>query len=193
MPGPALNNDGCALSSANRRMASRACVCSRGPQCRGPQCRGRKFYAYSPGPRRQRPENNQVSIPESTLDHIFWAFRFKPDQAFSKSSGRQIYRGDSFLMPLHTPTEWLSLCKEENKLQPSLRRHIHRVGNYVVKIDLAADEPDAYGDRNDPRLTRLLSENAKAATEFVVATTAIPIPTFVEDGYIESRRDEEVF
>src|SRR5438552_2355270 len=47
-------------------------------------------------------------------------------------------------MPIHTPDEWLSLCKEENKLQLSFRRHIYRVNNYVVKIDLDASEPDVY-------------------------------------------------
>lgn len=96
-------------------------------------------------------------------------------------------------MPLHTPTDWLSLCNEDNKLQPSLRRHIYRVSNYVVKIDLDATEPDAYGDRNDPRTTRLLSENAKVATQFVAATTTIPVPTFVEDGYIESHGMKRYF
>jgi hypothetical protein len=65
-----------------------------------------------------------------------------------------------------------------------LRRHIYRVDNYVVKIDLAADEPDVYGDFNESRITRLLSENAKAMTELVNQTTTIPIPQFVEDGYV---------
>jgi hypothetical protein len=87
-------------------------------------------------------------------------------------------------MPIRSGDEWLALCKEENKLQPSLRRHIYRVDNYVVKIDLAADEPDVYGDFHNPRITRLLSENAKAMTELVNQTTTIPIPQFVEDGYL---------
>jgi len=85
-------------------------------------------------------------------------------------------------MVTHSAAEWFALCKEENKLQISLRRHIHRVDDYVVKIDLAAKEPDFYGDHNDPRITRLLSENAKAATALVSKYTSIPVPRFVEDG-----------
>ena len=87
-------------------------------------------------------------------------------------------------MPIRSGDEWLALCKEENKLQIPLRRHIYRVDNYVVKIDLATDEPDEYGDFNDSIITRLLSENAKAMTELVGNTTTIPILRFVEDGYL---------
>jgi hypothetical protein len=75
--------------------------------------------------------------------------------------------------------ELLKRCTEENKLQISLRRHIHRVDNYVVKIDLSAAESDFYGDLNDPRITRLLSENAKEATALVSKYTSIPVPSFV--------------
>src|SRR5579859_42315 len=78
--------------------------------------------------------------------------------------------------------ELLKRCTEENKLQISLRRHIHRVDNYVIKIDLSAEEPDFYGDLNDPRITRLLSENAKEATALVSKYTSIPVPSFVRDG-----------
>src|SRR5271170_2502216 len=91
-------------------------------------------------------------------------------------------------MPIRSGGEWLSLCREENKLQISLRRHIYQVDDYVVKIDLAANEPDEYGNVNDPKLTRLLSENAKAMTQLVASTTTIPVPQFVEDGYL-SRED----
>src|SRR5208282_6089162 len=87
-------------------------------------------------------------------------------------------------MPIHSGPGWLALCKEENKLQISLRRHIYRVNNYVVKIDLAVNEPDEYGDFNEPEITRLLDENAKAMTELVAKTTTIPVPQFVEDGYL---------
>src|SRR5271170_6511813 len=87
-------------------------------------------------------------------------------------------------MPIRSGDEWLALCKEENKLQVPLRRHIYRIDNYVVKIDLAADEPDEYGDFNDPVITRLLSENAKAMTELVSNATTIPMPRFIEDGYL---------
>src|SRR5579862_3622651 len=76
----------------------------------------------------------------------------------------------------------LKRCKEENKLQVSLRRHIHRVDNYVIKIDLSAEEPDFYGDVNDPRITRLLSENAKQTTPLVSKYTSIPVPSFIADG-----------
>jgi len=86
-------------------------------------------------------------------------------------------------MAQHSPTEWLALCTEVNKLQVSLRRHIHHVESYVVKIDLHADEPDVYGHCNDVRLTRPMNENAKAATE-LVKNTLIPVPVFIEDGYI---------
>jgi aminoglycoside phosphotransferase (APT) family kinase protein len=78
--------------------------------------------------------------------------------------------------------ELLKRCTEENKLQISLRRHIHRVDNYVVKIDLSAAESDFYGHLNDPRITRLLSENAKEATALVSKYTSIPAPSFVRDG-----------
>jgi len=87
-------------------------------------------------------------------------------------------------MSIRSGAEWLALCKEENKLQVSLRRHIYRVDDCVVKIDLAANEPDEYGDFNDPSITRLLNENAKAMTELVANATTIPIPQFVEDGYV---------
>ena len=87
-------------------------------------------------------------------------------------------------MPQYSPVEWLALCTNENKLQISLRRHIHHIEDYIVKIDLAADELDAYGDVNDPRVTGLMSENAKAATELVMKNTSIPVPVFIEDGYI---------
>ena len=85
-------------------------------------------------------------------------------------------------MVILSAAEWFALCKEDNKLQVSLRRHIHRVDSYVVKIDLLATDPDVYGDYNDPRITRLLSENAKAATALVSKHTSIPVPQFVEDG-----------
>src|SRR5271167_564223 len=87
-------------------------------------------------------------------------------------------------MLIRSGAEWLALCKEKNKLQVSLRRHIHQVDNYIVKIDLAANEPDYYGDFNDPLITRLLDENAKAMTGLVANATTIPVPQFVEDGYL---------
>jgi hypothetical protein len=96
-------------------------------------------------------------------------------------------------MPRRSPAEWLALCTENNKLQISLRRHIHHVDEYVVKIELAPDEPDAYGHLNDERVTRLMSENAKAATELVARYTSIPVPEFVEDGYLEDNGSKKYF
>jgi len=58
------------------------------------------------------------------------------------------------------------------------------VENYVVKIDLAADERDVYSHCTEVLVTRFMNENAKAATELVMKNTSIPVPVFVKDGDI---------
>lgn len=64
--------------------------------------------------------------------------------------------------------ELLRSCTESNKLHPSLRRHMHRMGDYVIKIPLDFDERDFYGDVHDPSLTQLNDENAVAATRLTI-------------------------
>jgi Phosphotransferase enzyme family len=76
----------------------------------------------------------------------------------------------------------LESCNESNKLHPSLRRHIHRVGDHVVKIPLKPGETDLYNNTHDPLLTGLLDENAIEATRLVQQHTAIPIPKLVHEG-----------
>ena len=70
-------------------------------------------------------------------------------------------------------------CTQENKLHPSLRRHIHGIGRFVVKIPLKLGERDYNGDIHDPCFTRFLDQNAIAATILVDQYTSIPIPKFV--------------
>jgi len=73
----------------------------------------------------------------------------------------------------------LQACCEETKLHPTLRRHIHRVDNFVVKVRLRQGEPDIYGNTYDPGLLQLQDENAIAATKLVKKQTSVPIPGLV--------------
>src|SRR2546423_2810003 len=73
-------------------------------------------------------------------------------------------------------------CNESNKLHPMLHHHIHKVGDYVVKIPLAAGETDLYRNCHDSRLTRLNDENAFAATRLIKRYTFIPLPKLILKG-----------
>jgi Phosphotransferase enzyme family len=87
-------------------------------------------------------------------------------------------------MAARTGEDWLALCTLENRLQIPLRRHLHHVEDYVVKVSLAAQEPDEYGDFNDPIVARLLDDNAKLISTLVASSTTIPIPQLIQDGYV---------
>jgi hypothetical protein len=79
----------------------------------------------------------------------------------------------------------LESCNETNKLHPTLRRHIHRVGGHVIKIPLKLGEPDFYNNTTHgslTRLTSLLDENVIAVTRLVQRHTAIPIQKLVHEG-----------
>jgi Phosphotransferase enzyme family len=78
----------------------------------------------------------------------------------------------------------LKCCIESNKLHPTLRRHIHRVGDHVIKIPLKLGETDLYNNTHDPRLTAVLDENAIAATRLVERYTSIPVPKIVHEGEV---------
>ena len=78
-----------------------------------------------------------------------------------------------------TTVDYYHACDNSNKLNLSLRRHIHRIGRHIVKIPLQTTEQDYYGHCHDSRLTRLNNENAIAATELVQQFTSIPVPKLV--------------
>jgi hypothetical protein len=75
---------------------------------------------------------------------------------------------------------WQALCTEENKLAPSIVRHVHRVGDKLIRINMSPNERNVFGEFNDnQRLMRLLEENYRRASELVnthLGNTEIKVP-----------------
>jgi len=83
-----------------------------------------------------------------------------------------------------------SVCTEENKLVPSIVRHVHRVEDKVIRIIMSPSEPNIFGKVNlNQRVRRLCEENYIRASDLVnthVLDTAIKVPRLI------AREDEDV-
>ena len=80
-------------------------------------------------------------------------------------------------------SSWRKLCTEENRLVPSIVRHIHHVGKQLIRINMSPDEPNIFGkfNRNQKSLA-LLEENYIRASELVnshVYDARIRVPKFL--------------
>jgi len=83
--------------------------------------------------------------------------------------------------------EWTALCTEQSKLVPSVVHHIHRVGNHVVRIALAADEKGTYSQPIpwSQKWMMLVEENYRASTELLhqyLGTSPIKVPRFIDQA-----------
>jgi Phosphotransferase enzyme family len=77
---------------------------------------------------------------------------------------------------------WRKLCTEENKLVPSIVRHVHRVGDKIVRINMPPTERNIFGKYNEnTRKLRLLEDNYRQASELINAhvSTEIKVPRVV--------------
>jgi hypothetical protein len=80
-------------------------------------------------------------------------------------------------------SDWRQLCTEENKLVPSIIRHVHRVEDKIIRINMSPDESNIFGRfNNNQRVTRLLEENYRRASELVnshLGNSAIKVPRVI--------------
>jgi hypothetical protein len=57
-------------------------------------------------------------------------------------------------------SKWRTVCTEENKLVPSIVRHVHHVEDKVIRMIMSPDEPNIFGKLNhNQRASRLREEN----------------------------------
>src|SRR5271154_827692 len=88
---------------------------------------------------------------------------------------------------LSMKSTWLNLCAEENKLVPSIVRHVHRVGDHVIRVNLSANERNIFGQVNlNQRALRIREEHYKQASHLVnthLGNSAIRVPRLIaSDG-----------
>src|SRR5579859_3511407 len=78
---------------------------------------------------------------------------------------------------------WRRLCTNDNKLVPSIVRHVYRVENMVVRINMSPTEWNIFGKVNQNQtLIKLLEENYSRASELVnshLGNSAIKVPRVV--------------
>lgn len=78
---------------------------------------------------------------------------------------------------------WRDLCTEENKLLPSITRHVHRVEDKIVRINLAPGEKNFFGVCNESsRNLRLREENYRRASELIntsLTNSAVRVPRVI--------------